>query len=132
MDDDQTTPSAAPENKRINRLRTSDLESTPGGQSRGRRGSGATSRSSSPTGSEDTALARDSESEQQSGRTTRSRRRSGKSAVPSTPAAAETESAPSSPAASGTETPEDELWKPDPKVWKKQVQIWSSIVTFFT
>ena len=123
------TPPVAVENRRLNRLR--DLAEAGGGkvEGRGRRGSGATSRSSSPTGSE-----RGQDSESESGvRTTRSRKRSGKPTSGTTAAEVTSveESAPNSPASSvgGAEsavvggaagasmTSEDNL---DPKTWKKQ------------
>eukprot|EP00095_Tigriopus_kingsejongensis_P008111 maker-scaffold184_size276635-snap-gene-0.16 protein:Tk08111 transcript:maker-scaffold184_size276635-snap-gene-0.16-mRNA-1 annotation:"bromodomain-containing protein 8-like isoform x1" len=99
-----------PENRRLSRVRGalsgSSLDDT--ASNRGRRGSGATSRSSSPTESEDTAKD-DSESEPTTsgGRSTRARRRSGirpglEESAPNSPAsstAANTDSmeAPSAP-----------------------------------
>eukprot|EP00094_Tigriopus_californicus_P004048 TCALIF_03899-PA protein Name:"Similar to BRD8 Bromodomain-containing protein 8 (Homo sapiens)" AED:0.39 eAED:0.40 QI:0/0/0/0.5/1/1/2/0/779 len=96
--DEETNP-AMPENRRLSRIRgaatgSSHADDGSGG-SRGRRGSGTTSRSSSPTGSEDT-VRDESESEPNTPglvRSTRSRRRSG-----IRPGLALEESAPSSPA----------------------------------
>ncbi len=88
------------ENRRLNRLR--DLEGAKV-DGRGRRGSGATSRSSSPTGSEGRGGGMDSESEPPV-RSTRSRKRSGLPSVSSSDAskadATAEESAPNSPASS--------------------------------